>query len=236
MFNYRQSGPFQTPSAGHSTSRRIGRRALNSIQEDAQIYSAMKPSKLDVNQRVKRRFGTNLTNKRPISRLHTYDLSKTQQIYKPSKPISFASRAPAAPQSTFKYDLRGINEQKTGLEEPEYCPSGSSWRESIDSSLHRIVQKAFTAIGSFKLFVAADKTYQMDCDIPERFEEIQCPSHRMTLPFLYDTDSDDTEDEVMTGNGDDIDIPLIDEEVEDMVLECPCLDALEVEEFQSNGW
>jgi len=235
MFNYRQSGPFQTPSAGHTASRRIGRRALNSIQEDAQIYSAMKPSKLDMNQRSKRRFGTNLTNKRPISRIHhSYDLSKTHQIYKPSKQISFASRAPAAPQSTFKYDLRGINEQKTGLEEPEYCPSGSSWRESIDRSLHRIVQKAFTAIGSFKLFVAADKTYQMDYDIPERFEEIPCPPHRMALPFLYDTDSDDTEDEVMAGNGDDIDIPMIDEEVEDMVLECPAFD--ELEDFQSNDW
>ena len=210
MFNYRQNGPFQTPSASHCTSRRIGRRTLNSIQEDAQIYSAMKPSKLDLNQRTKRRFGTNLTNKRAVSRItHSYDLSKTHQVLKPSKQIAFASRVPAAPQSTFKYDFHAINEQKTGLEEPEYCPSGTSWKMSIDRSLHRILQKAYRVIGGYKLFIPSGKTTEMDCEIPLRFEQIPAPRNGTVLPFLYDTDSEDTEEDafdLMLGN---CDIPLV---------------------------
>ena len=212
MFNYRQNGPFQTPSARPPTSRRVGGGTLNSIQEDAQIYSAMKPSKLDMNQRSRRRFGTNLTNKRPISRInyHQYDLSKTQQIHKPSKQIRFASRTPMAPQSSFKYDLRGINEQKTGLEEPEYCPPASSWRPSINRSLHRILNRAFSVIASYKLFIPSAKTQEMDYDIPERFEQIEPPQNGMALPFLYDTDSDDSDEDLfgcrMRGN---CDIPLV---------------------------
>jgi len=224
MFNYRQNGPFQTPRAGPSTHRRVLGGGLRSIQEDREIYSAMKPSKTNANGRAQRRFGTNLTNKKTVSRInyHQYDLSKTQQIYKPSKQISFASRAAMTPQSTFNYNLRAANKEKAALEEPEYCPSGTSWKPAINRSLHRVLQRAFKAIGGYKLFIPSGPTEEMDHDIPERFEGVYCPQNGMALSFLNDTDSEDTEEDLfecrLKGN---CDIPLIEERAEEVMLECP---------------
>jgi len=222
MFNYRQNGPFQTPRAGPSTHRRVQGGGLRSIQEDGDIYSSAKPTKSNLNGRSQRRFGTNLTNKKAVSRInyHQYDLSKTQQIYKPSKQISFASRAPMAPQSTFKYDLRAANEQKTAMEEPEHCPAGTSWRPSINRSLHRVLQRAFKAIGGYKLFVPSGPTMEMDHDIPSRFEEVCCPQNGMA--FLYDTDSEDTEEDLFESQSlGNCSIPLIEDEAEEVMLQCP---------------
>lgn len=197
MFNYRQNGPFQTPTARRPTMRGLerGPGPLRSIQED---QTAMKPSKL----RSQRRFGTNLTNKKAVSRI-SHSLSKTQQIYKGPKRMEFASRIPLAPQSSLRCDVRPLNEQKSEFEEPEYCPKGTSWRPALNRKLHRIVQRAFKAISGFKLFVASGDTHRdMDCVIPHRFDLVEEPQRGMALAFLYqDTDSEDTDDEHLAGCG-----------------------------------
>jgi len=170
----------------------------------------MKPSTMELSRRSLRRFGTNLTNKRPLR------VSKTQRIHKAPKQLSFASRVPAAPRSTFKYDLRAINGQRTGLEETEFCPSGSSWRPSLNRSLHRIVDRAFAAIGAFKLFIPSMETEEMDFEIPGRFELIECPQNERPLAFLEDSDSEHSEDDPFA-----FCIAAVAEEAEEVLLECP---------------
>eukprot|EP01084_Bolivina_argentea_P156881 273380_1 len=72
MFNYRNHSHFQTPSMKTSKPSRnenINTFNINNMKnnDNNQIFSTIKRSKINTN----RRFGTNLTNKRPMKRMNS---------------------------------------------------------------------------------------------------------------------------------------------------------------------
>ena len=204
MFNYRNNhtAGFQTPSVHSRRPQQIRNRVNNNnINNQNDAFSTIKPTA----DRRYRRFGTNLTNKRAVTRLGD---SKTVQINKGPKQISFASKANNMHyhQSSFKFNVRVKNEE---VIEPEYCPKATSWKPSIGKSLHRMFKKAFNAIGSYKLFVPSAKVTVIDYNIKQNFDYISEPN-RASQGYLYDTESDDTEEDDFKNDDDRLgDIQLV---------------------------
>ena len=231
MFHYNNHNQprFQTPSIGASrqriqhqnqnldsfhASKGIGNRSQNENYHAS--YSAVKPSfnTQQINKRSKqRRFGTNLTNKRPLRRINynnQYEQSKTAQIFKPSKNIHFKSRNQnenenimsnkwsnnQISKSSFKFNIGMKNKSKQNqadMNEPEYCPKGTSWKPSINKSLQKLFKKAFKIIGEYKLFIPSNKTTKIEYEIQENFETIHEP--KLSNNSLYETDSDFTDND-----------------------------------------
>ena len=229
MFHYnnnRNQPRFQTPSIGASRQRTqqhfdsfhpskgIENRSQNENYHDSYLVNKPSFNTQQINKRSKqRRFGTNLTNKRPLTRINHSNnnnhyaqnkQSQTMQIYKPSKKINFKSRNLHQIQnqnenimfnkSGFKFNINVGHKLKQNQEndmiEPEYCPKGTSWKPSINKSLQKLIQKAFNVIGEYKLFIPSGKTTEIDYEIQENFDLIQEPI--MSNDYLYESDSDDS--------------------------------------------
>merc|ERR1712037_240227 len=92
-----------------------------------------------------------------------------------------------------------------------------SWKPSIGKSLNRVFKKAFNAIGSYKLFIPSMRTTVIDYDIKQNFEFV-IEQHQASMRYLYDTDSDD---DMQAGYQNNADIALMDQEVAEVMLECP---------------
>lgn len=218
---------FQTPSIGASRSRAhqdfdsfhpskgIENRFQNENYHDSYSMNKSSFNTQQINKRSKqRRFGTNLTNKRSLTRINYHNKnhfeqnkqSQTLQIYKPSKKINFKSRNQNENEhfmfnkSSFKFDINvGMKNnyklkqnQENDMIEPEYCPKGTSWKPSINQSLQRLFKKAFKVIGEYKLFIPSNKTTKIDYEIQENFDLI--PEPQISIDYLYESDSDDTYD------------------------------------------
>merc|ERR1711997_185716 len=121
--------------------------------------------------------------------------------------------------STFKNGLAQRSALRMEvIEEPEHCAPSSSWRPTVNRSLHRIVRRAFKAIASFKVFVPSVATKHIEYEIHHTFQCIRPVDDTL---FLYDTDSDDSSDDEQRYRGQNCHIPLMDFEVEAVRLECP---------------
>eukprot|EP01084_Bolivina_argentea_P156882 273381_1 len=147
MFNYRNHSHFQTPSMKTSKPSRnenINTFNINNMKnnDNNQIFSTIKRSKINTN----RRFGTNLTNKRPMKRMNSNNKINKESNQK------FNS-------SSFQFNIGINNKLNTNLqfEETEYCPSQASWKPSINKQFDEIYNNAYNSIGSYKLFIPANE-------------------------------------------------------------------------------
>eukprot|EP01083_Nonionella_stella_P168619 569802_1 len=196
MFNYRNNTPFQTPAV-HKRTRKENVNTFNCNvhprHESKQVFTTMKASNLNSHAN-RRRFGTNLTNKRAMSRIHfdPTDHSQTLQINKPSKKIMFATKQTNLNESAFTFNIGIKQKQKfEHIEDTEHCPTSASWSPSIKKTFGRIFRKAFARIGGYKLFIPSNKITSIDYAIEEDFDEVVEPKLVLNL---YDTDSDDSVD------------------------------------------
>merc|ERR1719445_2985060 len=111
----------------------------------------------------------------------------------PGKHFPQSQHKSSKSQSTFKNGLSQRSALRTEvIEEPEHCAPSTSWRPTVNRSLHRIVRKAFKAIASYKLFVPSVTTTDIDYEIHDKFDRVRTADDGL---FLYDTESEQSEDD-----------------------------------------